>query len=115
MTETEAVGLLGGENGRFTGVRLLNKGSEFTVSSEVIIAADGIESLIARWAGLDTTLSIDHLDSAAQYLFGDVPDLDPSCLEFYFSNELAPGGYAWVFPKGNGTANVGIAVAPVVA
>jgi len=115
MTETEAVGLTGGENGRFTGLRLLNGGSEFNVSSEVIIAADGIESLIARWAGLDTTLSIDHVDSAAQYLFGDVPDLDPTCLEFYFGASLAPGGYAWVFPKGNGTANVGIAVAPVVA
>lgn len=115
MTETEAVGLIGGEDGRFTGVRLLNKGAEFTASSEVIIAADGIESLIARWAGLDTTLSINHLDSAAQYLFGDVPDLDPSCLEFYFGNDFAPGGYAWVFPKGNGTANVGIAVAPVIA
>lgn len=115
MTQTEAVGLTGGENGRFTGLRLLQNGTEFIVSSEVIIAADGIESLIARWAGLDTTLSIDHCDSAVQYLFGDVPDLDPTCLEFYFGNEIAPGGYAWVFPKGNGTANVGIALAPVIA
>ncbi len=115
MTETEAVGLLPGDNGRFAGLRLLNNGSEFNVSSEVIIAADGIESLIARWAGIDTTLSIDHVDSAAQYLYGDVPELDPTCLEFYYSSKFAPGGYAWVFPKGNGTANVGVAVAPAIA
>jgi digeranylgeranylglycerophospholipid reductase len=115
MTKTEAVGLIGGDNGRFTGLRLLHEGNEYNVNGDVIIAADGIESLIARWAGLDTTLSIDHVDSAAQFLFGDVPDLDPACLEFYFDTELAPGGYAWVFPKGNGTANVGIALAPVVA
>jgi len=114
-TETEAVGLTGGDHGRFTGIRLLQDGNEFSVSCDVIIAADGIESLIARWAGLDTTLSVDHVDSAAQFLFGDVPDLDPACLEFYFDTKLAPGGYAWVFPKGNGTANVGIALAPVVA
>jgi digeranylgeranylglycerophospholipid reductase len=115
MTETEAAGLIGGDNGRFSGLRLRHDGNEYNVSCDVIIAADGIESLIARWAGLDTTLSIDHTDSAAQFLFGDVPDLDPACLEFYFDTKLAPGGYAWVFPKGNGTANVGIALAPVVA
>jgi digeranylgeranylglycerophospholipid reductase len=114
-TETEAVGLLDSSNGRFAGVRLRQNGREYDVPCEVIIAADGIESMIARWAGLDTTLSIDHLDSGVQFLFGNVPDLDPTCIEFYFSNAYAPGGYAWVFPKGNGTANVGLAVAPVVA
>jgi digeranylgeranylglycerophospholipid reductase len=31
-------------------------------------------------------------------------------LEFYLGNKLAPGGYAWVFPKGEGYANVGIGV-----
>jgi digeranylgeranylglycerophospholipid reductase len=114
-TETEAIRLMDGEKGRFGGVRLRTKGQEYDVAAEVIIAADGIESMIARWAGLDTTLSIDHMDSAAQYLFGDVPDLEPSSLEFYFNTDYAPGGYAWVFPKGNGTANVGLAIAPVVA
>ena len=66
MTETQAVGLIGGDGGRFTGLRLLHQGNEYSVRCDVIIAADGIESLIARWAGLDTTLSIDHVDSAAQ-------------------------------------------------
>lgn len=114
-TETEGVGLREGEDGLFKAIRLLREGHEFEVGFDVLIAADGIESLVARWAGLDTTLSVEHMDSAAQFLLGDVPDLDPSCLEFYFGNEIAPGGYAWVFPKGNGTANVGLAIAPVVA
>lgn len=114
-TTTEAVGLREGVDGRFSAIRLHRDGHEMEIGFDVLIAADGIESLVARWAGLDTTLSVEHMDSAAQYLFGDVPDLDPSCLEFYFGNEIAPGGYAWVFPKGNGTANVGLAIAPVVA
>lgn len=114
-TGTEVVGLLNGKNDRFTGVRLLEGEREDSVGCELIIAADGIESMVARWAGLDTTLSVDHMDSAAQFLFGDVPDLDASRMEFYFGTRVAPGGYAWVFPKGNNTANVGIAIAPAVA
>ena len=115
VTQTEAVGLVNGDGHRITGVRLLEKGKEYSVGCEIIIAADGIESMIARWAGIDTTLPVDHLDSAAQFLFDRVPDLDPTRMEFYFDTEIAPGGYAWVFPKGNNLANVGIAVAPAVA
>jgi digeranylgeranylglycerophospholipid reductase len=115
-TRTEATELLASDNrGRFRGIRLRRGTSEFTVGCEVIIAADGIESLVARWAGLDTALPLERMDSAAQFLFGGVPDLDPTRMEFYFDTEIAPGGYAWVFPKGNGTANVGLALAPSVA
>jgi len=115
MTHTEAVALLDNRNGRFAGVRLHAEGKMVDASCHVIIAADGIESLVARWAGLDTTLPIDRLDSGAQFLCESVPDLDSSRMEFYFGTEVAPGGYAWVFPKGDGTANVGLAVAPAVA
>lgn len=115
VTETEAIAVERNQDDRITGVTLRQNGSQRTVGCEILIAADGVESMVARWSGIDTTLSVDHMDSAAQFLVGDVPDLDPRCLEFYFDTELAPGGYAWVFPKGNGTANVGIAVAPAVA
>lgn len=115
LTGTEAIGVEKIDKFRVVGVHLQQNGAKLSVGCEVLIAADGVESMIARWAGLDTTLSVDHVDSAAQFLFGGVPDLDPTCLEFYFDTDLAPGGYAWVFPKGNGTANVGIAIAPVVA
>lgn len=115
VTRSEAVGLINGNTNRFTGIRLLGNGQEFNVGCSVIIAADGIESMVARWAGIDTLLPTDHMDSAAQFLFDGVPELDPTRMEFYFDTELAPGGYAWVFPKGNNLANVGIAVAPSVA
>ncbi len=115
VTRTEAVGLINGDTDRFTGIRLLENGQEFSVGCSVIIAADGIESMVARWAGIDTLLPTDHMDSAAQFLFDGVPELDPARMEFYFDTEIAPGGYAWVFPKGNNLANVGIAVAPSVA
>jgi len=33
---------------------------------------------------------------------------DHDLIHLYFTNELAPGGYAWVFPKGPDKANVGL-------
>ena len=114
-TGTEAVGLIDGADGRFSGIRLRENGRTYDVGCLVIIAADGIESMVGRWAGLDTVLPLERMDSAAQFLFAGVPDLQPSRMEFYFDARFAPGGYAWVFPKGNGTANVGVAIAPLVA
>jgi digeranylgeranylglycerophospholipid reductase len=38
-------------------------------------------------------------------------DIDPDRIELYFGNDsIAPGGYVWIFPKGERTANVGIGV-----
>lgn len=115
LTRTEAIGLINGGGDRFTAIKLQENGREVTVGCHIIIAADGIESMVARWAGIDTLLPTDHMDSAAQFLFDGVPELDPTRMEFYFDTDLAPGGYAWVFPKGNNLANVGIALAPAVA
>jgi digeranylgeranylglycerophospholipid reductase len=32
-----------------------------------------------------------------------------SC-EFYFGNAISPGGYVWVFPKGDREANIGLGI-----
>jgi digeranylgeranylglycerophospholipid reductase len=34
----------------------------------------------------------------------------PLTMEFYLGSRIAPGGYAWVFPKGEDIANVGLGV-----
>jgi digeranylgeranylglycerophospholipid reductase len=109
----QAVGLLNGGNEPARGVRVVEEGRPNEYFAPVIIAADGIESRIGFWAGLNTTLYLSGFDSAAQYLLGGLK-LDEECLEFYFGRELCPGGYAWVFPKGNGTANVGLAFTPAL-
>jgi digeranylgeranylglycerophospholipid reductase len=36
--------------------------------------------------------------------------IDSNYCEFYFGNRIAPGGYIWVFPKGDNLANVGIGI-----
>ena len=40
--------------------------------------------------------------------------VDSNTLYFYFGKNYAPGGYFWVFPKGNDTANIGLGVSGMV-
>jgi len=111
MTDSCAVGLLPGDGRGFGGVRVLQDGREKDYHARVIVAADGVESLVARWAGIDSSLGLDQVDSAAQYLLSQV-EVEPDLMEFHLGRDVAPGGYAWVFPKGPTSANVGLAIAP---
>ncbi|HEC56268.1 MAG TPA: NAD(P)/FAD-dependent oxidoreductase [Candidatus Syntrophoarchaeum butanivorans] len=97
------------DDGRVAGVELVHFGEKFCVKSDLVIAADGIESKVGRWAGIDTSLRLDDIESCAQYLMSGL-ELDGLFTEFYLGNDLAPGGYAWVFPKGDRMANVGIGI-----
>ena len=54
------------------------------------------------------------MESAAQYVMTGV-DCDPDAIYLQFSSRWAPGGYAWVFPKGEGVANVGLGIKSLVA
>ena len=106
--KTAAVGLVR-EGSAIRGVVLQGPGGRWEVQAEVVIAADGIESRVGYWAGLETTLPLKDAMSCAQYLLAGV-DINTSRLEYYVGREVAPGGYAWVFPKGDGVANVGLGV-----
>ena len=106
-----AVGLLSHQRDGFRGVRALDNGTEKEYGARVIIGADGVESWVARWAGVDSSVKLGQIESCAQSLLGDV-DVEEDRMEFYLGESVAPGGYAWVFPKGERTANVGLAVTP---
>ncbi|MBU0898456.1 MAG: geranylgeranyl reductase family protein, partial [Nanoarchaeota archaeon] len=108
VSKTEAISLLK-ENDKIIGVRIKHQDEEMDVKAKIIIAADGVESKIAREAGINTTLKHEDIASAAQYEMANV-DVDQDRLELYFGNEIAGGGYVWIFPKGGKNANVGIGV-----
>lgn len=108
LARTEAVGLVR-EDGIISGVELESEGRAWKVRTPLIIAADGVESRIAREAGIDTTLKLSDIASGVQFEMTGI-EIDPDRVEIYFSNEFAPGGYVWIFPKGQDTANVGIGV-----
>jgi len=102
------------EDGCVCGVRI-GRGDFFTgtgevlVHAKVVIAADGVESQVGRWANLNVQLPLEDTLVCAQYLLAGVY-IDPTCTCYTISHEIAPGGYAWVFPKGEGKANVGLGI-----
>lgn len=111
--DTQAVGLINNGKGEVCGIRVKEDGRESEYQTKIVIAADGIESMVGRWAGIDNTLKLEEVDSAYQYLLKGNP-LEEDCIEFHFGTKLAPGGYAWVFPKGDGLANVGLTITPAI-
>ncbi len=108
ITKADALDLVK-ENGKIVGVKYKYLGEIKTVKCDIVIGADGVESRVGRWAGIDTKVSLDDMETAVQYTLCDIEIEDKTC-EFYFGNEIAPGGYVWVFPKSGNTANVGIGI-----
>ncbi len=97
---------------KVTGVRARICGEEETeIKAKVVVAADGIESTVARKAGLDTTNQLVNVDSGFQYEMSNLKLDDPKKILLFFGTKIAPRGYTWIFPKGPDVANVGIGTA----
>ncbi len=75
------------------------------ISADVIIGADGPLSTVARGFGFRPERELYRMITATAP--GDLTE----AIELYFGR-VAPGGYAWVFPK-DGAANVGLGVARI--
>jgi len=97
------------EGGAVKGATVETCGETREVRADVVIAADGVESKFPRWCGIDSAVPLRELMSCAQYILTDI-DIEPAMTVFYLGNRVAPEGYAWVFPKGDRTANVGIGI-----
>ena len=107
-TKTAATDLII-ENDRIVGVKVRRLDVETEIRTNIVIGADGVESKVGRWAGINTTLKPKDIETGVQYLMTNI-DIDEDNVEFYMGNQYAPGGYVWIFPKGPGRANVGIGI-----
>lgn len=98
---------------RVAGVRLKQFGREYDVHAKLVVAADGTESQVARWAGLKTIPPMSDYYTGVQFLLGNMRDkMNPRHCEYHIGMQsIAPCGYVWVFPKSEDTANVGIVIA----
>ena len=108
MLKTAVKGLIT-ENGAVKGVRATDGRSELEIEARIVVGTDGVESRVGQWKGLDCVLRPCDCLACAQYLLAGI-DVDPDCCAYYLGPELAPGGYAWLFPKGDHLANVGLGV-----
>ncbi len=105
-----AVDLLTGSRNEINGVRFLYNGETISVKAKIVIAADGIESRMAKLAGLNSAITnLNDIGICAQYLVTNIesPEGFP---ELHFGKNIVPDCYAWMFPKGNGTANLGLGI-----
>ncbi len=101
---------LDGGNDKFNSIDILNKdGEKSRIEASVFIAADGVESKIARLAGIDNLVNIEKAEALLQYRLENIK-VDPEMIVLYVGNEIAPGGYLYVFPKSENSANVGIGI-----
>ncbi len=97
------------EGDKVSGVRYEYRGEQKEIKSKLVIAADGVESRVGRWAGLKTHSDFRVMESGIQVTATGI-NVDENTCYFYWGSIYAPQGYLWVFPKGNGIANIGLAI-----
>jgi digeranylgeranylglycerophospholipid reductase len=105
MLKTSAVKLLK-TGDKVTGVKIKSWGETKDVKCGCVVGADGYESQVGRWAGINTNLAPRDITSCFQYRLTNINHEADYC-EFVLGSK-APGGYIWIFPKNEDTANVGI-------
>ncbi|MGB3802219.1 MAG: NAD(P)/FAD-dependent oxidoreductase [Lewinella sp.] len=105
--KTEGLGYTPTPDGRCT-VHLRRYNQAIDVSARIVVGADGLQSQVGKWAGLQTHIKITELAGCLQFIVDGVET--EGLLEIITGHRWAPGGYAWVFPKGNGYAEIGLGV-----
>jgi len=108
MMNTQAIGLLKKED-KIVGIKAKHFDEILEIEADIVVGADGVESKIGKWAGINTTLKPYDIETCAQYTLTNV-DCNNNYCDFYLGNKIAPGGYVWVFPKRKDEANVGIGI-----
>jgi geranylgeranyl reductase family protein len=90
------------------GVVINKQGEIERVSSNIVIDAEGIASRILKNAELDPFNS-SMLVKAVSAEVEDVKDVESNRVEVYLGRPVASGFYAWLIPKKDGTAKIGLA------
>ncbi len=109
------------ENGTVVGVYGRDeKGEQYKIHAKIVIDALGIASMIRRKLPqnnyIENTVSTDDIESTGRYICtfegngGDMNYYDPKNALIHLNQQLAPGGYGWVFPKSKHRVNIGIGV-----
>jgi len=107
LVSTSASSVIKDDN-KIIGVKATQNNEPIEIHAKVTIGADGYQSIIRRSAGMERFYS-DYC-SCAQYTLKGLDLDDPQVNGFYLGVERCPGGYVWVFPKNEDSANVGVGV-----
>ncbi|MCL4373540.1 MAG: NAD(P)/FAD-dependent oxidoreductase [Candidatus Marsarchaeota archaeon] len=90
------------------------------IKAKVVIDALGIATVLRRKLPenpfVDRDIDIDDIESTGRYIYqfdqdhDDLNYYDPKNAIIHLNQELAPGGYGWVFPKSGNRVNIGLGV-----
>lgn len=97
-------------------VKSINLGKEFAkaianhkeLKAKIVINAEGVSSILSRKAGVPLPKKR-ILVKAVQAEIDRIDDVDAKRVEIYFGQKFASGFFAWIVPKRDGTAKVGLA------
>lgn len=91
------------------GTKRVGSSKEDAVVARMVVAADGFPSRAGLAAGLPIRPYMKPCSIAltSQYQMSNVK-VEREVVEMYFDAHYAPGGFAWIIPKGGDVANVGV-------
>ena len=92
----------------------------FKKTAKLIIDCTGVTSVLRTnlriKSFIQQRIDRDDLEATGRYIFNfnearqDQTYFDPNYCIIHLDQKLAPGGYGWVFPKGNNKVNIGLGV-----
>ena len=91
-----------------TGLKVRNLDDEVQVKSKIVLDTEGISSRLLRQSGL-VPLNPNGLVYGVEAEMENIQNIDQDAVEVYFGKAYAPGFYAWLIPRPDGSAKVGLA------
>ena len=110
------------ENGAVIGVEGTNllSNEPFKKTAKIVIDATGVTSMLRNGLSINSKIERkidrDDLESTGRHIMkfeygaDDKKDFDPDYCIIHLDQDIAPGGYGWVFPKGQNKVNIGLGV-----
>ena len=110
------------DNGQVIGVQGVNNKDKqpYKKTAKVVIDTTGVTSMLRN--GIQNTTKIEKkidrrdVESTGRHIMYFDPgeealaEFDPDYCIIHLDQDIAPGGYGWVFPKGNNKVNIGLGV-----
>ena len=95
------------KEGKLKGVRVEKNGRQKDFFAKIVVDAEGITSRLLKQANL-ITFRRRELVSAVEAEVERVEDATLNSVEVFLGKNYAPGFYAWLIPKLDGTAKIGL-------
>jgi len=106
LTNTKLTDIELDEENNIKKATVKRNGKPLEILPKVVVAADGVESTVLSLLGLYNPKRGD----IAEVYSWEMKNLDlyKPTLEQVFTGEFTPSGYAYIFPKGKNSANIGV-------